>query len=348
MAPDLGVDAGTAARTVVITGGSSGIGRAAAHAFIARGDRVALLARGGTALTATADELARPTQVLTVPCDVTDRAALGRAVDDVVRRWGGVDVWVNSAVALVFGRFEEIDPDDFDRVVEVVFTGTVNGTREALRVMRQAGHGRIVQVGSAAALHGVPLQSPYVSAKHAVHGFCDAVRAELAHDPGAITVSEVNLPPVNTPLYRSAKNLLPWQLRPFPPVYQPETAAEGILRAADTGGRRIDVTATTTAVALADSLAAGILERLLGRLGTDMQLTETPADGSGGDYLHAPLDADYGSHGAYDELARDRSYKELLRQVLPSGTTALADRSRRLVAAALAEAAVRTGIAPRR
>jgi NAD(P)-dependent dehydrogenase (short-subunit alcohol dehydrogenase family) len=123
---------------VVVTGGSSGIGRAAAHAFVARGDRVALLARGATALKATAEELARPTQVHTLPCDVTDREALDRAVDEVVRRWGGVDVWVNSAVALVFGRFEDIDPEDFDRVVDIVFTGTVNGTRAALRAMRPA------------------------------------------------------------------------------------------------------------------------------------------------------------------------------------------------------------------
>ena len=210
--------AGTSAtgRTVVITGGSSGIGRAAAHAFVSRGDRVALLARGETALRATAEELGRPEQVLTFACDVTDREAVERAADEVVLQWGGVDVWVNAAVALVIGPFPEVDPADFDRVVDVVFTGTVNGTRSALRVMRPTGTGRIVQVGSAVALHGVPLQSAYASAKHAVHGFSDSLRAELLHDGIAVTVSEVNLPAVNTPLYRSAKNLLPQRARHKP------------------------------------------------------------------------------------------------------------------------------------
>jgi NAD(P)-dependent dehydrogenase (short-subunit alcohol dehydrogenase family) len=348
MSQDRGAGTSATGRTVVITGGSSGIGRAAAHAFVARGDRVALLARGEISLRATAEELRHPEQVLTFACDVTNREAVDRVVDEVVLRWGGVDVWVNSAVALVFGRFDDIDADDFDRVVDVVFTGTVNGTRSALRVMRAAGRGRIVQVGSAVALHGVPLQSPYVSAKHAVHGFSDAVRAELAHDASPITISEVNLPAVNTPLYRSAKSLLPRRVRPFPPVYQPETAAAGVLRAADSGARRVDVSATTTGVAVADVLLPGVFERLLGRVGLDLQQTEVPAEASDGGILHEPSDADYGAHGEYDDKARQRSYKELLRRAVPVRATRIADQSRRITAAALAEVAVRTGIAPRR
>lgn len=348
MTPDRVEERAATGRSVVITGGSSGIGRAAAHAFVARGDRVALLARGETALGAAMEELGHPEQVLTFECDVTDREALDRVVDAVVLRWGGIDVWVNAAVALVIGDFTDIDPDDFDRVVEIVFTGTVNGTRAALRVMRPTGAGRIVQVGSAATLHGVPLQSPYVSAKHAVHGFCEAVRAELVHHGGAITISEVNLPAVNTPLYRSAKNLMPRGLRPLPPVYQPETAAQGVLRAADTGARRVDVSTTTTGVAVADALLPGVFERLLGRLGRDLQQTDVTAEPAGGDTLHKPSGTDHGCHGDHDDVARQRSYKELVRRAVPPGATRLADRSRRITAAALAEAAVRTGIAPRR
>jgi NAD(P)-dependent dehydrogenase (short-subunit alcohol dehydrogenase family) len=338
-----------AGRSVVITGGSSGVGRAAARAFAERGDRVAIVARGEEALAATAKELrATSPHVLTFSRDVTDDGSLDAVADEVARQWGGVDVWVNSAAVVVLGRFRDIAAPDFERVVDVVLGGTVNGTRAALRVMAPRRAGRIVQVGSAVAHHGVPLQSPYSAAKHAVHGFCDSLRAELLHDEIPVTVCEVNLPATNTPLYRAAKNLLPQRARPFPPVYQPETAAEAILRAADTEARRIDVGGATTAVAWADACMAGVFERVLGQLGLDLQQAGVAND-EAEDYLYEPLPGDHGCHGGYDDLARVRSYKELLRRLLvPDQTGRIADQSRRLVAAALTEVAVRTGIVPRR
>lgn len=337
-------------RVVVITGGSSGVGRASARAFVARGDRVAILARGEESLATTAEELRRLSpHVLTFVADVTDQERLDQVVDEIQHEWGGIDVWVNAAVVIVFGRFTDIARDDFQQVVDVGLHGTVNGTRAALRVMRPRDSGRIVQVGSAVALHGVPLQSPYASAKHGVHGFSDSLRAELLHDGSAVTVSEVNLPAINTPLYRSARNLLPQRVRPFPPIYQPETAAEAVLRAADTGARRIDVSATTSAVALAEGLVPGLLERMLAQLGIDLQQTGSAIDQPAEDSLYKPLPGDYGCHGEYDDLARAHSYKELLRGALmPGQTVRLAGQSRRLAAAALSAAARRVGLVPQR
>jgi short-subunit dehydrogenase len=337
-------------QVVVITGGSSGVGRATARAFAERGDRVAIVARGEESLAATADELRRMSaEVMTFSRDVTDPGALDEVAEEVQQEWGGADVWVNAAAVVVLGRFRDIPSEDFDRVTDVVFGGTVNGTRAALRTMVPRNAGRIVQVGSAVALHGVPLQSPYAAAKHAVHGFSDSLRAELLHDGIAVSLSEVNLPAINTPLYRSAKNLLPQKARPFAPIYQPETAAQAIVRAADTGARRVDVTATTTAVAWAEALVPGLFERMLAQLGLDLQQTGMAFDQPDDDYLHKPLPGDHGCHGEYDELARSRSYKELLRQLVVSEQTArVADQSKRLAAAALTELAVRAGIVPRR
>lgn len=337
-------------QVVVVTGGTSGVGRAAARMFVERGDRVALVARGEVGLAATGEELRRQSpHVLTFACDVTDAGALDAVVDEVQQQWGGVDVWVNSAAVAMLGRFRDISAEDFDRVVDVVLGGTVNGTRAALRTMLARDSGRIVQVGSAVAHHGVPLQSAYAAAKHGVHGFSDALRAELLHDGSAVTVSEVNLPAINTPLYRSAKNLLPQRARPFPPIYQPEIAAEGVVRAADTGARRIDVAGATTAVAWADALAAGVLERILGQVGLDLQQTGSAVDQPDDDYLYKPLPGDHGCHGEYDDLARSRSYKELLRRhLVPEQTVRVAEQSRRLAAAALSELVVRSGLVPRR
>jgi short-subunit dehydrogenase len=337
-------------QVVVVTGGSSGVGRASARRFAESGYRVALVARGEEALAATAEELRRVSpHVLTFPADVTDAKVLEAVVDDVERGWGHIDVWVNAAAVAVLGRFTDIATEDFDRVVEVVLTGTVNGTRAALRSMLPRDQGRIVQVGSAVVMHGVPLQSAYVASKHAVHGFSDSLRAELLHDGSGVTVSEVNLPAVNTPLYRAAKNLLPQRVRPFPPIYQPEDAASGVLRAARTGARRVDVGATTTAMVWADVFAAGVLEHLLGRVGLDVQQTGDARDQPAGDALYAPLPGDHGCHGEFDDLARGRSYKEMLRaHLVPDRTVRVADQARRLAGSALADLAVRAGIAPRR
>jgi len=341
-----------AGRVVVITGGSSGVGRTAAKAFAERGDRVALVARGEEALAATAAELRDlpgGTEPLTFSADVTDADALDRVVDEIQRRWGGVDVWVNSAAVVVLGRFRDIARDDFDRVVDVVLTGTVNGTRAALRSMLPRDTGRIVQIGSAVALHGVPLQSPYAAAKHGVHGFCDSLRSELQHDGSAVTLSEVNLPAVNTPLYRSAKNLLPQRARPFPPIYQPEDAANAIVRAANTGARRIDVGSATTAVAIADAMMAGVFERLLAGLGLDLQQTGAAVDQPQDDYVHKPLPGDPGTHGEFDDIAHQRSYKELLlAHLIPEQMMRVVEGSRRLAGNALTGLAVRSGLVPRR
>jgi short-subunit dehydrogenase len=337
-------------KVVVIAGGSSGVGRAAARAFAERGDRVAVLARGEEALAATAEELRRRSpHVLRFAADVTDQDRLDEVADEIQHAWGGVDVWVNSAAVSVFGRFTDVSRADFQQVVDVVLHGTVNGTRAALRVMLPRDSGRIVQIGSAVALHAVPLQSAYACAKHGVHGFSDSLRAELLHDGSAVTVGEVNLPAINTPLYRSAKNLLPQRLRPFPPVYQPETAAGAVLRAADTGARRIDVGGATSAVALAEVLVPGLFERMLAQLGLDLQQTGTALEQPADDYVHKPLPGDHGCHGEYDQLARTRSYKELLRTALvPDQTVRVADQSRRMAAAALSAAARRVGLVPQR
>ena len=320
---------------VVVTGGSSGVGRASARAFADRGHPVAVLARGQDSLDATRKELEdRGVPALAISVDVTDRAGLDAAADRVERELGPIEYWVNAAMVTVLGTFEDVEPDDFDRVHDVVFRGTANGTRTALRCMRPRNTGRIIEVGSALAYRGIPLQSAYCSAKHAVQGLCDSLRAELMHEGSRITVSEVNLPAINTPQFDMCKNLLDGAPQPVPPIYQPEIAAAAVLQAAETGDRSLLVTFSTTRAVLGDKVAPGALDRILADTGFSGQQTDRPR--GPGDNLYQPLPGDHGCHGSFDDRAKDVSAQEWLRHT-PLGTTMVAGSrvARRLGAAAL-------------
>ncbi|MFC5729062.1 MULTISPECIES: SDR family oxidoreductase [Nocardioides] len=303
---------GTSRGVVVITGGTSGVGRAAARAFADEGHPVVVLARGQDALDATEAELReRQPGCRAIQVDVTDRAALDAAADAVEQEVGPIAVWVNSAMVTVMGAFEDVDPDDFDRVVDVVFNGTANGTRTALRCMRPRDEGRIVQVGSALAYRGIPLQSAYCSAKHAVQGLSDSLRSELLHQGSRITVGEVNLPAINTPQFDMCRNLLDKAPQPVPPIFQPEVAAEAIVHAARTGDRSLLVSFVTTRTVYTDRLFPGALDHVLKDTGYDGQQVTRPVPA--GDNLWEPLAGDHGCHGSFDEQARTASRQEMLR-----------------------------------
>jgi NAD(P)-dependent dehydrogenase (short-subunit alcohol dehydrogenase family) len=299
------------AKTVVVTGASGGVGRATARRFGARGDRVALLARGEGGLAAAAGEVtAAGGQALAVPVDVADAAAVDDAAERVERELGPIDVWVNVAFTGVFARFVDIEPDEFRRVTEVTYLGYVHGTRAALRRMLPRDRGTVVQVGSALAYRGIPLQSAYCGAKHAIQGFHESVRCELLHDGSAVRVTMVQLPAVNTPQFRWVVDRLPKRAQPVPPIYQPEVAARGIVYAADHPRRReYWVGASTVGTLLANAVAPGVLDRYLARTGFDAQQTDRDNDGRSpaNRWKPADVDRDFGAHGDFDDRATGRA-----------------------------------------
>ena len=187
-------------RTVVITGASAGIGRAAARAFATRGDRIALLARGEAGLPAppttsrppAASRCASPPMSPNTP-------RLTPPPAQVEQTYGPIDVWVNVAFTSVFAPFTEITPEEFRRVTEVSYLGFVHGTMAALARMRSRDAGTIVQVGSALGARAIPLQSAYCGAKHAINGFTESVRTELMHERSNIHITVVQMPALNTP-----------------------------------------------------------------------------------------------------------------------------------------------------
>jgi NAD(P)-dependent dehydrogenase (short-subunit alcohol dehydrogenase family) len=308
------------ARVVVVTGASAGVGRAVAVRFGGRGDAVALLARGEVGLAAAADEVtAAGGKALPVPTDVADFAAVEAAAGRVEAELGPIDVWVNVAFSSVFAPFTKIGMDEFRRTTEVSYLGFVHGTRAALDRMLPRDRGTIVQVGSALAYRGIPLQTAYCGAKHAIVGFTEALRAELLHEGSGVRVTMAHLPAVNTPQFDWVLSRLPRHPQPVPPIYQPEVAAAGIVYAADHPKRReYFVGSSTVATIFGTRLAGGFVDRLLGRTGYDSQQTDQPVGPDRPANLWSPADGpggrDFGAHGSFDAQAKPRSWQLRLSQ----------------------------------
>ena len=298
-------------RTVVLTGASAGVGRATAREFGRRGDRVALLARNREGLEAAADEIRREGgTAVAIPTDVSDPEQVEAAADRAERELGPIDVWVNDAMASVFARVWDIEPQEFRRVTEVTYLGAVYGTMAALARMRPRDHGAIVQVGSALAYRGIPLQSAYCGSKHGIKGFTESLRTELLADKSGVHVTMVHLPGLNTTQFGLVRTRLPHTPRPVAPVYQPEIAARAIVHAAGHPRRRAYWVGGSTALAIiGNRVAPWIADRYLARTAITGQQTDRVADEhrKHTDYLYEPVPGDHGSHGTFDDEAKSHS-----------------------------------------
>jgi short-subunit dehydrogenase len=300
-------------RISVVTGASGGIGRAVVRKLAERGDTVALLARGEDGLAGAAEDVRRAGgQALTIEVDVADFAAVDDAAERVEKELGPIDLWVNDAFSSVFAPFTEIGMDEFTRVTQVSYLGYVYGTKAALTRMLPRNQGTIVQVGSALAYRGIPLQSAYCGAKHAIQGFNESLRVELLHDKSNVHVTMVQMPAVNTPQFSWVLSRLPQKAQPVAPIYQPEVAAKAVLYAAEHPKRReYWVGGSTAGTLAANAIAPGLLDRYLARTGFKSQQTGEPRPKDEPTNLWQPADekpgSDEGAHGTFDNKATTRS-----------------------------------------
>ena len=293
-------------RVVVITGGSSGIGRSTGVLFARRGWRVGLIARGRQGLCESAhDIVAAGSCVATAVADVTDGEALSKAAAAIMEQLGPIDVWINCAGNGVYGRFDDVPEKDFRRVTDVTYHGTVNGTRVALANMRKRSQGAIINVCSAAAFHGLPLMSSYSGAKAAVRAFGEAVRAELKLERSRIRLRSVFPPAVNTPFFSHAISYMGWPARPVGPVYQPEVIAEGIWLAVQYGKADTVLSGTAAAFSLACRISPTLIAWCMGKLKFECQATR---DQGAYDLLeptvHVASERALGPRGPFNAYAR--------------------------------------------
>jgi short-subunit dehydrogenase len=295
-------------RVIVITGASAGVGRAAAHAFACEGAKIGLIARSRDGLEAARREVEKlGGTALVLPSDVADAEAMERAATSVEDRLGPVDVWVNNAMTSVFSPVKQTTAVEFKRVTEVAYLGYVHGTLAALKRMLPRDRGVIIQVGSALAYRGIPLQSAYCAAKHAVQGFCDSLRCELIHDHSRVRICMIQMPALNTPQFGWVKSRLPRKAQPVPPIYQPEVAADAIVHASRHPRREIWVGMPTLQAIVADKIAPGLLDHYLASSGYAAQQCDGPEDPTRPDNLWEPVDGKHRTRGDFSHRAHGRS-----------------------------------------
>ncbi|MDQ3877716.1 MAG: SDR family oxidoreductase [Actinomycetota bacterium] len=297
-------------KIAVVTGASAGVGRATAREFAKRGYDVGLIARDEQGLKgAVADVESAGGRAVSVVADVADFDQVRSAADQIEGTLGPIDVWVNNAMTSVFAEFKDTEPDEFKRVTEVTYLGVVYGTKVALERMLARDRGVIIQVGSALAYRGIPLQSAYCGSKHAIQGFTESLRCELLHDGSGVHISMVQMPALNTPQFDQVKSKLPRRAQPVPPIYQPEVAAHAIAWTAEHPRREVWVGGTTAATILANRLVPGLLDRYLARTGFDSQQMDEPEDPARPFNLWEPVVGDKSAHGDFDSKAHPRSFQ---------------------------------------
>ncbi|HUB66645.1 MAG TPA: SDR family oxidoreductase [Candidatus Methylacidiphilales bacterium] len=296
-------------RVIVVTGAAGGVGRATARMFAkTEHARLGLIARSAEALEAAKREVEElGGQALVLPCDVADAAAVEAAAARVEAELGPIDVWVNDAMTSVFAFIKDTTPEEFKRVTEVCYLGYVHGTLAALKYMLPRNRGHIIQVGSALAYRGIPLQAAYCASKHAIQGFMDSLRAELIYQRSAIVATMVQMPALNTPQFGWCRSKLPNKPQPVPPIFQPEVAADAIVYASKSRRRAIYVGLPTVIAIIGNKLFPRLGDLYLGKTGIKSQQTSEKKEPDTPDNLFAPLPGDPGAHGTFDTRARDFS-----------------------------------------
>ena len=306
-------------QVIVVTGASSGLGRAIARKAGERGAKVVVTARTQEALANCVSEIERAgSEALAVPADVTDQVQVEGVVAQAVERFGRIDTYVANAIVTVYAEVDRLEPEELRRVWEVNFFGVVYGYWAALPHLRAA-RGTFLHVSSALAYRGIPLQAAYCSTKAGLRAFLESARVEEQKAGTGVAVSLVLPGAINTPQFDRDRQKIGFQPQPVPPIYQPEPFAEATLHCAEHPVRELPVSWGAQKLLWGQKLSPRAGDWLLRRMGWTSQHTEEPKPLDSPDNLFAALPGDPGAHGRFDDRARESTIWTRLRLLLPKG-----------------------------
>ncbi len=295
-------------KTVVITGASAGLGRAMVREFAKHGANIGLIARGKDGLRAAKDEVENyGGKACIAPADVSNAKEVEEAAQKIEDYFGSIDFWINNAMVSVFGPFKKIEADDYKHVTDVTYLGQVYGTQSALKRMLPKNKGTIILIGSALAYRGIPLQSAYCGAKHAIHGFFESLRSELIKDKSKIKLSMVQMPAMNTTQFSWVKSYLKNKPKPMGRIFEPEVAAKAVVEVARNPQRELYVGYPTVQTIWGNKVLPGYLDHYLAKTGFDGQQTNEPVSPGRQNNLWNPLPGDHGARGNFASESWDHS-----------------------------------------
>jgi NAD(P)-dependent dehydrogenase (short-subunit alcohol dehydrogenase family) len=306
-------------QVVVVTGASSGLGRAIARGAGERGAKVVVTARNEEALENCVAEIERAgSEAVAVPADCAEREQVERVVARAVERFGRIDTYVANAIVTVYSEAARLEPEELRRVLDVNFFGVVYGFWASLPHLR-ASRGTFLHVSSALAYRGIPLQAAYCASKAGLRAFLESARVEEQKAGTGVAVSLVLPGAINTPQFDRDRQKIGYQPQPVPPIYQPEPFAEATLRCAERPVRELPVGWGAQKLLWGQKLAPRAGDWVLRRTGWNNQHTDEPKPLDAPDNLFDTLPRDPGAHGRFDDRSRDSTVWTRLRLLLPKG-----------------------------
>jgi NAD(P)-dependent dehydrogenase (short-subunit alcohol dehydrogenase family) len=311
-------------QVVVVTGASSGLGRAVAREAGAQGARVVVTARNAEALDACVREIEQAGgQGLAVPADCTNRDEVGQVVEQAIDRFGRVDSYVANAIVTVYAETYRYEPDELRRIMDVNFFGQVYGYWAVLPHLRES-RGTFVSIESALSYRGIPLQGGYCASKAALRAFFESARTELEKDKSGVAVSVVLPGAINTPQFDRDRQKIGKQPQPVPPIYQPEAFAKGVVMCCEKPVRELPLGWGAQKLLWGQKLSPRAGDLILLRNGWKGQHTDEDKPIGGPDNLFETMPGDPGAHGRFDDRSRRTTTWTGLRLALRSPRTSLA------------------------